>query len=64
MSKDPLIESATSHWAPRMISNGVMLTDFNEITASLTRWDDWRAAWSQRAGSRQRTRRPSGSARR
>lgn len=49
MSKDALIESATSHWAPRMISNGVMLTDFNEITGSLSRWDDWCSAWSQRA---------------
>ena len=35
MSKDALIESAISHWAPRMVSNGIMLTDFQEVTASI-----------------------------
>lgn len=49
MSKDALIESAISHWAPRMVSNGVMLTDFQEVTASVARWDDWCAAWCKRA---------------
>lgn len=50
MSKDALMESAVSHWAPRMVSNGVMLTDFQEVTASISRWDDWCGAWCQRAG--------------
>jgi 2,6-dihydroxypseudooxynicotine hydrolase len=49
MGKDALIESAISHWAPRMVSNGVMLTDFQEVTASIERWDDWCRAWCQRA---------------
>ena len=49
MSKDALIESAISHWAPRMVSNGVMLTDFQEVTASIERWHDWCAAWCKRA---------------
>ncbi|MEY4074314.1 MAG: hypothetical protein RJA29_1671, partial [Pseudomonadota bacterium] len=49
MSKDALIESAISHWAPRMVSNGVMLTDFQEVTESIDRWADWCEAWSQRA---------------
>ncbi len=48
MGKDALIESAISHWAPRMVSNGVMLTDFQEVTASVARWDDWCAAWCKR----------------
>jgi len=49
MGKDALIESAISHWAPRMVSNGVMLTDFQEVTASLEHWNDWCAAWCKRA---------------
>jgi len=50
MAKDALMESAVSHWAPRMVSNGVMLTDFQEVCASIERWDDWCAAWCKRAG--------------
>jgi len=47
--KDPRVASAISHWAPRFVSNGVLLADFEEITASLERWEDWCAAWSKRA---------------
>ena len=41
MAKDPRVETAITHWAGRFISNGVPLFDFQEITASLERWDDW-----------------------
>jgi 2,6-dihydroxypseudooxynicotine hydrolase len=34
---------------PRFVSNGVLLADFEEVTASLDRWEDWCAAWSKRA---------------
>ena len=47
--KDPKVASAISHWAPRFVSNGVLLADFEEVTGSLERWDDWCAAWSKRA---------------
>jgi len=47
--KDQKVASAISHWAPRFVSNGVLLADFEEVTASLERWDDWCAAWSKRA---------------
>src|SRR6266850_1296679 len=47
--KDPRVSSAISHWAPRFVSNGVLLADFEEVTASLERWEDWCAAWSGRA---------------
>jgi alpha-beta hydrolase superfamily lysophospholipase len=47
--KDPRVCSAISHWAPRFVSNGVLLADFEEVTASLERWEDWCAAWSRRA---------------
>jgi dipeptidyl aminopeptidase/acylaminoacyl peptidase len=49
LAKDPKVSSAISHWAPRFVSNGVLLADFEEVTASLERWDDWCAAWSKRA---------------
>ena len=47
--KDPRVEAAISHWAPRFVINGVPLTDFQEVTASVDRWEDWCAAWSTRA---------------
>ena len=47
--KDPRVEAAISHWAPRFVVNGVPLTDFQEVTAGCERWEDWCAAWSARA---------------
>ena len=47
--KDSRVASAISHWAPRFVSNGVILADFEEVTASIERWEDWCAAWSARA---------------
>lgn len=49
MSTDPRVASAISHWAPRFVSNGVLLADFQEVTAGVTRWEDWCSAWSARA---------------
>ena len=46
---DAKVASAVDHWAPRFVSNGVMLADFEEVTASIARWEDWCAAWSARA---------------
>jgi 2,6-dihydroxypseudooxynicotine hydrolase len=46
---DPRVASAIAHWAPRFVSNGVMLADFEEVTRSIQRWEDWCAAWSARA---------------
>lgn len=48
-AKDPRVEAAISHWAPRFVVNGVPLTDFQEVTASVERWEDWCSAWSARA---------------
>lgn len=47
--KDARVSSAISHWAPRFVSNGVMLADFEEVTGAIERWEDWCAAWSARA---------------
>jgi 2,6-dihydroxypseudooxynicotine hydrolase len=49
LAKDPRVASAIAHWAPRFVSNGVLLADFEDITGSLERWEDWCAAWSARA---------------
>ncbi|HYH43447.1 MAG TPA: alpha/beta hydrolase, partial [Burkholderiales bacterium] len=48
-TKDPRVEAAISHWAPRFVINGVPLTDFQEVTGGIERWEDWCSAWSARA---------------
>jgi len=45
---DVRVQSAIAHWAPRFVSNGVLLTDFEEVTAGIERWEDWCRAWSAR----------------
>lgn len=49
MSPDTQVKAAIAHWGPRFIANGVVLTDFEEITGKLTSYDEWCAAWSARA---------------
>ena len=46
---DPRVQSAISHWAPRFVANGVALTDFQEVTAGVERWEEWCVAWGKRA---------------
>jgi 2,6-dihydroxypseudooxynicotine hydrolase len=46
---DARVQSAIAHWAPRFVSNGVPLTDFEDVTAGVERWEDWCRAWSARA---------------
>ena len=46
---DARVRSAIAHWAPRFVSNGVALTDFEEVTAGIASWEDWCRAWSARA---------------
>lgn len=49
MSKDTRVEAALSHWAPRFVAQGVPLPDFQEVTAGIQQWEQWCAAWSDRA---------------
>jgi 2,6-dihydroxypseudooxynicotine hydrolase len=49
MSSDPRLKAAIAHWGPRFVANGVVLTDFEEVTASINSYDEWCAAWSKRA---------------
>ena len=48
MSSDPLLKAAVAHWGARFVANGVVLTDFEEITGKLKSYDDWCQAWSER----------------
>jgi dienelactone hydrolase len=41
------VASAVAHWKPRFSANGVAPADFEAVTGSLERWDDWCAAWSR-----------------
>lgn len=46
---DARVASAIHHWAPRLVANGVPLTDFQEVTAGIRQWAEWCAAWCARA---------------
>ena len=48
-AKDKRVEIAIHAWSPRFVASGVPLTDFEEVTAGITHWDEWCAAWSARA---------------
>ena len=53
-SPDARVQTAIAHWAPRFVANGVPLSDFDEVTASITCWDDWCPSWSARASVHER----------
>ena len=48
-TSDARVKAAIAHWGPRFVANGVALTDFEEVTAQIQRWDQWCRAWSGRA---------------
>jgi dienelactone hydrolase len=47
-ARDRRVEIAIQNWAPRFVSAGVPLVDFEDVTSSISRWDEWCAAWSSR----------------
>jgi 2,6-dihydroxypseudooxynicotine hydrolase len=47
MARDELVQSAIDNWAPRFIANGVDYNDFQYVTNSVERWDDWCQCWSE-----------------
>ncbi|HXX25484.1 MAG TPA: prolyl oligopeptidase family serine peptidase [Pseudolabrys sp.] len=49
VATDPRLTTAIAHWGPRFVANGVVLTDFEEVTRSIGSYDEWCAAWSARA---------------
>jgi 2,6-dihydroxypseudooxynicotine hydrolase len=52
--KDQRVETAIHHWAPRFVSAGVPLANFDEVTAAISRWDEWCAVWSQRGAEHEK----------
>jgi len=47
MARDAQVQSAIDNWAPRFVSNGIDSNDFQRITNTVERWDDWCQAWSE-----------------
>jgi len=45
---DPRVEAAVAHWAPRYVENGIPVGDFEEVSRSVERWEDWCSAWTTR----------------
>ena len=54
IATDPRLAAAIAHWGPRFVANGVVLTDFEEVTGSINSYDEWCAAWSARAAHHER----------
>ena len=48
VDKDPRIIAAAAHWSHRMVTNGVPLADFQDVTNNINRWEDWCSAWCER----------------
>ena len=46
---DPRVAAAAAHWSHRFVSNGVPLADFQDVTGTITRWEEWCTAWEARA---------------
>ena len=46
---DTRVELAIAHWGPRFVTNGVTLSDFQQITGGIQVWDDWCSAWCSAA---------------
>ena len=51
---DDRVASAISHWGPRFTTNGVTVADFERLTTSIERWEDWCAAWSSAGAEHER----------
>jgi 2,6-dihydroxypseudooxynicotine hydrolase len=48
-AQDAQLKTAATHWAHRLVTNGVILADYQDITSSIESWGEWCAAWSRRA---------------
>jgi 2,6-dihydroxypseudooxynicotine hydrolase len=44
--RDERVEAAIAHWAPRFVSQGVDMNDFQAVTGPLRRWEEWLPAWA------------------
>lgn len=46
--KDSRVAHAIAHFGPRYTVNGVVFSDFADVTSQIEKWDDWCRAWSVR----------------
>jgi pimeloyl-ACP methyl ester carboxylesterase len=46
---DERVAAAIAHWAPRFVTNGVDMNDFQTVTGSLEAWEEWLPAWRANA---------------
>ena len=51
---DANIAAAISHWAPRLIANGVDYNDFVATTGRIATWSDWCREWMATAAMHER----------
>src|SRR5512146_55087 len=42
---DERVAAAVAHWAPRFVTNGVDMNDFQTVSASVETWEEWLPAW-------------------
>ena len=42
---DERVSAAIAHWAPRFVTNGVDMNDFQTVTGSVEVWEEWLPAW-------------------
>ncbi len=49
MAKDARVEAALTHWAHRFVTQGIPLPDFQDVVGGIQRWEQWCAAWCDRA---------------
>src|SRR5216683_4308750 len=54
MSVEERVQIAINNWAPRFLSNGVDPNDYQRVTKSIERWDDWNRVWSACAAVHER----------
>ncbi len=47
-SLDARLATASAHWSHRMVTNGVPLSDFQDVTSSIKEWEGWCPAWVAR----------------
>lgn len=47
MARDEFVQSAIDNWAPRFIANGIDYNDYQRVTTTVERWDDWCQEWSR-----------------
>lgn len=45
---DERVTHARTAWIARFCGGGISVTDFTEVTGSISRWEDWCRAWSER----------------